>query len=532
LAISIINKIQNPGFETGTFANWAVSNATIDFTHSHSGNFSARLTGGAVDAFVSQTFSINPGENFEATVALAKLGPASSPPVGITVFYYNAALSFLGIGLNTFIPASRLPDNNEDDWIEFTQITAPAPANAAVGQITVFKSASAGSADVLVDDVSLLLFEGASTPTPSSDPCFQDMRTTLQQLQGKLISITLSGCCDDSLFGRVFRVDDGKMILVGTLGTRIIPICTISSIDFGPFAYVANSLDDTVSVINTATNTVVGLIPVGSNPVGIAITPDGTRAYVTNFLSGSVSVINTATNTVIGTVFVLFLPKGIAITPDGARAYVANTGSDAVSAIDIATNTVIGAPIPVEESPSEIAITPDGTRAYVTNIGSDSVSVIDTATNSVVGAPIPVGDGPQGIAIMPNGARAYVANANSDTISVIDIASNSVIATLSTLDNPQGVAITPDGRFALVTNAGADRVSIFDTSTQLRVFPLATIVGDNPIGIAITPDGSRAYVSNFNDGNVSVIDITTNTVTGTVPVGGGPQGIAITPLTI
>lgn len=532
MAISIINKIQNPGFETGTFANWSVSNATIDAAHSHSGNFSARLTGGAVDAFVSQTFSINPGDHFEATVALSKLGPASSPPVGISVIYYNAALSFLGFGLNTFIPAAHLPDNNEHDWTEITQITSPAPANAAVGQMIVFKSALAGSADVLVDDVALLLFEGPSAPTPTPDPCFQDMKTTLQQLQGQLISVTLSGCCDTSLFGRVFRVDDGKMILVGSLGTRIIPICTISSIDFGPFAYVANSLDDTVSVINTATNTVVGLIPVGNNPVGIAITPDGTRAYVTNFLSGSVSVINTATNTVIGTILVLFLPKGIAITPDGARAYVANTGSAAVSVIDTATNTVIGAPIPVGDGPSDIAITPDGTRAYVTNTNDGTVSVIDTATNSVVGVPIPVGVGPQGIAIMPNGARAYVADAGSDTISVIDIATNTVITTIPTLDNPQEVAITPDGRFAFVTNAGADRVSVIDTSTNLRVFPLATIVGDNPIGIAITPDGSRAYVSNFNDGNVSVIDIATNTVTGTVPVGFGPQGIAITPLTI
>ncbi|RKN78199.1 NTTRR-F1 domain [Paenibacillus ginsengarvi] len=534
MAITISNKIQNPGFETGTFADWTVSNASIDAAHSHSGSFSARLTGGAVNAFVSQFFSVNPEENFQANVALAKLSPATSPPIGISVSYYTAALSFLGVGLNIFIPAGRLPDNAENDWTQITAIASPAPAGAAVGQMTVFKSALAGSADVLIDDVALLLFEGSSTPSPSPDPCFQDMRTTLQQLQGKLISVTLSGCCDDSLFGRVFRVDDGKMILVGTLGTRIIPICTISSIDFGPFAYVAVSADDTVAVINTANNTVIALIPVGNNPAKIAITPDGTKAYVTNFLNSSVSVINTTTNSVIGlSIPVGFLPQGIAITPNGARAYVANVGNDTVSVIDIATNSVVGAPIIVGDAPSEIAITPDGSRAYVTNAGGGTVSVIDTATNMVVGLPIPVGDGPQGIAIMPNGARAYVANANSDTISVIDIATNSILTTISTLDNPQGVAITPDGNFALVTNAGTDTVSMFDTTTNLQVFPLAVIVGDNPLGIAITPDGSRAYVSNLLDNNVSVIDVATNSVIGTpIPVGFFPQGIAITPITI
>ena len=45
------------------------------------------------------------------------------------------------------------------------------------------------------------------------------------------------------------------------------------------------NLTNTVSVIDTATNTVVATIPVGGNPFGVAITPDGTRAYVTDFTS-------------------------------------------------------------------------------------------------------------------------------------------------------------------------------------------------------------------------------------------------------
>ena len=46
-------------------------------------------------------------------------------------------------------------------------------------------------------------------------------------------------------------------------------------------AYVTNQLDNTVSVIDTATHTVLATIPVGAVPVGVAITPDGTRAYAT-----------------------------------------------------------------------------------------------------------------------------------------------------------------------------------------------------------------------------------------------------------
>ncbi|MFF9073853.1 YncE family protein, partial [Streptomyces sp. NPDC014872] len=54
----------------------------------------------------------------------------------------------------------------------------------------------------------------------------------------------------------------------------------------GPNAYVANVSSNSVSVIDTATNAVVGSpIPVGDNPLDVAVTPNGQRAYVTN--SGS-----------------------------------------------------------------------------------------------------------------------------------------------------------------------------------------------------------------------------------------------------
>jgi YVTN family beta-propeller protein len=81
------------------------------------------------------------------------------------------------------------------------------------------------------------------------------------------------------------------------------------------FAYVANRNSNTVSVINTGTNTIVDTVPGLSDPREIAITPDGSRAYVANISNATVSVINTANNTVVATLSVGFGPAGIAITP-------------------------------------------------------------------------------------------------------------------------------------------------------------------------------------------------------------------------
>jgi YVTN family beta-propeller protein len=87
------------------------------------------------------------------------------------------------------------------------------------------------------------------------------------------------------------------------------------------------------------------------------VTPDGTMVYVANASSNTVSVIDTATNTVIGSpIAVGTQPTGIAVNPAGTRVYVANASSNTVSVIDTATNTVIGSPIVVGTSPSAFGL--------------------------------------------------------------------------------------------------------------------------------------------------------------------------------
>jgi YVTN family beta-propeller protein len=68
-------------------------------------------------------------------------------------------------------------------------------------------------------------------------------------------------------------------------------------------------------VIHRPGNTVVKTVPVGTNPGGVAVTPDGTKVYVTNFGSNNVSVIARPGNTVVATVPVGPFPIGVAIGP-------------------------------------------------------------------------------------------------------------------------------------------------------------------------------------------------------------------------
>ena len=118
-------------------------------------------------------------------------------------------------------------------------------------------------------------------------------------------------------------------------------LCASNAAQAQPFAYISNQADDTVSVINTATNTVTRTIPVGNAPLGVAVSLDGTRVYVANIDDGTVSVIDGATNSIVTTVSVGGQPHGVAVNPDGTRVYAANKNSGTVSVIDTATNSVV-----------------------------------------------------------------------------------------------------------------------------------------------------------------------------------------------
>ena len=103
-------------------------------------------------------------------------------------------------------------------------------------------------------------------------------------------------------------------------------------------------------MIHTATNTVVKTVPVGSDPNGVAVTPDGTKVYVVNIGSNNVSVFHRPGFTLVATIPVGNAPVAVAVTPDGTQAYVAKTRQHGFGD-RTATNTVAGLPIPVGLTP-------------------------------------------------------------------------------------------------------------------------------------------------------------------------------------
>ncbi|MGH3975071.1 MAG: hypothetical protein ACRDS9_17340 [Pseudonocardiaceae bacterium] len=235
-------------------------------------------------------------------------------------------------------------------------------------------------------------------------------------------------------------------------------------------AFVTNFLVNSVSVIDTANGRLIRNVPVGTNPVAVAVFPRDHYAFVTNFYGNTVSVINTKTLEVIGTLPVGANPDGVAIDPKGEYAYVANSGSNTVSVIDIREQKVVRALL-VGRAPQKVAIDPDGRHAYVTNFGDHNVSVIDLTNDLELTLPeilevtetIPVGINPRGLAVDRSSRFAFVVNIGDETMSVIDTEAGTVIDTKFVGFGPDEVAVGPDGT-AYVTARGDGTVTVIPPS--------------------------------------------------------------------
>ena len=343
-----------------------------------------------------------------------------------------------------------------------------------------------------------------------------------------------------------------------------------------PKAFVANSSDNTVSVISLKPRTVISTIGVGSSPRHLVASPDGGRVYVTNYSSNSVSVIDAASMSVVTTVPVGTNPLRLAVSRNGKRIYVVNSGSANISVIDRLTNTVV-ATIATPSNPTAIAFHPVRDEFWV-GFGSTGVvlraySAVDhsvlaslTSFTRLYGTDLVFkADGSElfasescgfcgrfhrlsgtlsggtmtilqndilsdntgsanGIAINPVTGVAYLAKQGQNgTPKLYEFPG--LARSLNFTDPPLTMASTEDGTSLYVVNdKTAGTVSVVDTQTLTKS---ATInVGGNPQGIVIVEDAPKAFVANSADNTVSAISLKSRKVVGTITVGNSPRYLA------
>ena len=301
----------------------------------------------------------------------------------------------------------------------------------------------------------------------------------------------------------------------------------------GAFAYVATrwgspnsgtSANHAVRIINTASDMVIGSIPIEDSTSAICASKDGQRIYVAKAVGvgGKVYVINTATSSVLTTIPVGSHPDALALTNDGKKLYVLNGFDYTISTINTITNTAT-ANINIILYSAGLFMSPDGSKLYVTNRYNDVITVISTATDKIIGT-IPVA-GPVSICFSPDGNKLYVTKNYDNTISVINAVTGTQVGTINVGNYLYGPEyISPDGKkiYATSTDNLSTTLNIINTDnlTVAASIPLPDI----STGINLTPDDSKLYIVQSTSHQVEVLNTTTNTLNTPIPIDGYLHG--------
>ena len=137
--------------------------------------------------------------------------------------------------------------------------------------------------------------------------------------------------------GTVSVIDTATNTVVATIPIAGSPSSVAATPD-GVSVLVAHGAD--MSVIDTATDTPSALVPLTHPADRIAIRPDGLRAYVSLPGFDQVAVVDVTSRTQIQSIPVGAQPRGLAVSPNGAMLFVANFGGS-VTVIDTASHAVL-----------------------------------------------------------------------------------------------------------------------------------------------------------------------------------------------
>lgn len=201
--------------------------------------------------------------------------------------------------------------------------------------------------------------------------------------------------------------------------------------------------NDIVRVYNTATNAEIGSgVAVGDRAGFAAHRPGTNEVWVTNQGDNTISIIDTASDTVIDT---YAAPSGttcLYFNPSGSKAYAVQCAGTSITEMDGATGA-IGSSVSVSSGAIGYApgMNSDGTKLYLPNINSNQLDVLDTASMTI-STITTVGTGPLGVVLSPDDTKAYVSIANAsggftgNTISVVDLTSGSLTNTINVTAAP------------------------------------------------------------------------------------------------
>lgn len=276
-----------------------------------------------------------------------------------------------------------------------------------------------------------------------------------------------------------------------------------------------------VGVINTLSNIMTAMIPVGNNPDALAVTPDNSKLYVANQGDSTISGFNTVdrsqrTGSPAST---SSPPLWLVPRSDNQRVYALETNGtlawlDTTSSAgpDTLTETAINVPnatkMTYDSNLARLYI-PGGSQVLIVDVSQSAPSTIATIPiTAILPANRAVGDPCQATAVttlntvdaaaLPDGSRAYVGTYYED-------ASDNICPQVTVID---AVSNTVKSAIAVPGFAAYDAFCGLPLSQQGPRFRIMMAAGG---------DSTRAYLSSCDGGMVNIIDTSTDSYSLNLP---------------
>lgn len=293
--------------------------------------------------------------------------------------------------------------------------------------------------------------------------------------------------------------------------------------------WVADEGGDSLTVVDTATNTVVATVTGIQQPHNVQVGRDGTTVYAVSGGTDTVVAIDPARYAVNAVAPTGAGPAHVIEAPNG-KVYVSDSEDGTVSVFQGPGLTPVGR-IELGGMPHGLRPAAGGSVIVVANTMDDKLDLIDPATDRSTGA-IDVGKAPVQVAVTADGRYAYTGIAEPPSVVKVDLVSRTVLSSAAVPTMPVQLYLTPDEKTVLSANQGTSdkpgsTVSVIDTSAMTVRGLVDT--GPGPHGVVIDDTGSRAWVTNTFGDTVSAIDVDNRSTVATIGVGKSPNGISYSP---
>ncbi len=249
----------------------------------------------------------------------------------------------------------------------------------------------------------------------------------------------------------------------------------------------ADKAADGIAVIEIASRKVLRTLRGISDPEQLAITADGRRLYVASEDTGQLIVIDTSGNTVTA-LPVGDEPEGVAISPDGTVVLATSEADHSVAIVRGGDRPRVAGRVIVGERPRNAGFVGND-RALVPGEFDATLTLVDYAgAKPLRTIRLPASERPMGMAVAPTGI-AYVTTGRGGKLYRIDprdaAVSNPVVGSVAVGERPWGVTLSPDGKYAFTANGPGNDVSMVDLRTMRLTGRVPT--GGGPWGVLAVP---------------------------------------------